>query len=45
MMLRGTIIGYYDSMDYNAVDYCCKMTHMPTMFCTGEYLVKVFEMK
>ena len=43
--LRGTIVGFYDSMGPDAVEYCLRQTLMPTMFASEEYLAKIISMR
>ena len=45
MKLRSTVIGFYDSMGPQAVDYCFKQTNLASIFCSKEYLLKLLNMK
>ena len=44
-LIRSTCVGIYDSMGPDAVDYVIKMTKMPTIFASAEYLDKILAMK
>jgi len=40
-ILKVTVIGFYDSMSPDAINYCCERTCLPTMMCSGDYLKKI----
>jgi len=44
-ILKVTVIGFYDSMSPDAINYCCERTNLPTMMCSGDYLKKIVQMK
>ena len=45
MVMRTTLIGFYDSQGEATVDYCINQTKLMTIFSTNEYLAKVTGMK
>ena len=45
MPIKTTVIGFYDSMGYDAVNFCLEQTKLTTIFCSGDYLAKIIEMK
>ena len=45
MLRRGTVVGFYDSMGFEAVNFCIEQTYMPTIFASAEYLVKIVQMR
>ena len=45
MMVRGTVVGFYDAMSFEAVDYILKQTQMETMLVAGEYVAKILKMR
>lgn len=44
-LVQATIVGFYDSMGPDAVDYCFEQTLMPSLFCSKEYLAKILKMR
>ena len=44
-LIQCTIVGFYDSMGPDAVDYCFEQTSMPSLFCSKEYLAKILAMR
>lgn len=45
MMVKGTVVGFYDAMSFEAVDYILKQTKMTTMLVAGEYVAKILKMR
>ena len=45
MVNKATIIGFYDSMGMESVDYILKQTRLETIFCTAAYLKKILDMR
>ena len=45
IVLKATVIGFYDSMGDSAVDYCLNQTRLETMFVSAAYLKKMLNMR
>lgn len=45
MVLKASVVGFYDSMGDASVDFCLKQTHMETMFVSTAYLAKILNLK
>ena len=45
MMCGGTVVGFYDAMSFEAVDFILKQTEMETMLVAGEYVAKILKMR
>jgi len=45
MKARTSVIGFYDAMGNEAVDYIIRQTELTTVFCTGDYIAKLISMK
>jgi long-subunit acyl-CoA synthetase (AMP-forming) len=44
-MVRSTVVGFYDTMGPDAVQYCFDQTNATSLFCSKEYLVKMLDMR
>jgi len=44
-MIKATVVGFYDSMGPDAVDYCFEQTKMTSIFASKKYLQKILNMK
>ena len=45
MYMTTTTIGFFDSMSADNVDFIVKQTELTSVFCAGEYVDKVLQMK
>lgn len=45
MRQNTTVIGFFDAMGPEAVDFIIKQTELETIFASGEYIKKVIEFK
>ena len=45
MVLKATVVGFYDSMGDSSVDYCMNQTRLETMFVSAGYLKKLLGMR
>ena len=45
MKTRTSVVGFYDAMSNQAVDFIVKQTELRTIFCSNEYIKKVITMK
>ena len=45
MVVKAAVVGFYDSMGDDSVDFCLKQTRMETMFVSTAYLAKILSMK
>ena len=44
-MLRATVIGFYDSLNPDAIEYVCDQSNMQTIMCSKDYMSKLIKMR
>ena len=45
MYVKGTVVGFYDAMSAEAVDFILNQTQMETLLVAGEYVAKIMKMR
>ena len=45
MRVKTTVVGFFDAMGEEAVDFILKQTELTTIFCSMEYVDKLITMK
>lgn len=45
MRVNTTVIGFFDAMGADAVDFIIKQTELESIFASGEYVKKIIEFK
>ena len=45
MYYKMTVVGFYDAMGVVSLEYILNQTEMTTIVCSGEYIMKIVEMK
>lgn len=45
MRVDTTVVGFFDAMGAEAVDFIIKQTELETIFASGEYIKKIIEFK
>ena len=45
MYYKMTVVGFYDAMGVVSLEYILNQTEMTTIVCSGEYIMKIVDMK
>jgi long-chain acyl-CoA synthetase len=45
MMNRTTVVGFYDAMNSEAIDFIVKETELTTIFCSGNFVKRILSLK